>query len=193
MSVTIVTTVGSASANSYASLAEADAYFALRPNATAWTAIMDGDERSKLLLWAMRSLDGLGWVGARVVPTQSLDWPRLAVRPVERMPPYALRYGTLQPLVFPGAPGLYDLRGQFHATTSIPQGVKDAQCEFALAAQLSTVLTIPDKYKKREIKDMNGTLEYNTGADIGSITAIAMSQLIGLILFGGGMSKIARA
>lgn len=186
MAVDIIATIGGATANSYATLAEADAYFSLRPNSTAWTVIVDDDERAKLLLWAMRSLDGLGWIGIRVNSTQSLDWPRRAIRPAERNAPF--NYGAYTPT----GNGLYDLRGQFHATTTIPQGVKAAQCEIALASQVSSVLTTPEKYKKRVITDKNGTLEYNTGAQSGTIISLGMAQLSGLLLTGAGISLISK-
>lgn len=190
MSVTLIPALDgsgniSLTANTYTTLAEADAYFALRPNSTAWTGITDDDERSKLLLWAMRSLDGLGWIGARITPTQPLDWPRLAVRPIERVAPH--------PAMYAGAYGLYDLKGQFHATTTIPQGVKNAQCELGLAIQLNTTLTIPDKYKRRILTDLNGTLEWNTGKDVASIKILALEQLTGLLMYGAGVRQIARA
>lgn len=189
MSVTLTPAIDgsgniAATGNTYATLAEADAYFALRPNATAWTAITDDDERSKLLLWAMRSLDGLGWIGGRITPTQPLDWPRLAIRPAERVAPH--------PSMYAGAYGLYDLRGQFHATTSIPMALKNAQCEQALAAQQSTSWTTTEKYKRRIIQNKEGLIELATGASKGGMSELAMSELAGLLLTGSSVSFISR-
>jgi hypothetical protein len=184
VSVELITTVGGLTSNSYATLAEADAYFLLRPNATAWTDITDDDERSKLLLWAMRSLDGLGWIGGRITPTQPLDWPRIAIRPAERVAPH--------PAMYAGAYGLYDLRGQFHATTSIPQALKNAQCEQALASQQSTAWTTTEKYKRRIIQNKEGLIEFRTGGAIGGMSSLAASELSGLLITGAAMSLVSR-
>lgn len=173
-------------ANTFADIAFADAYFDLRPNSSAWTDLTDDDDKARLLLWAMRSLNGLAWIGGRLTETQPLDWPRVAIRPNERT--FAgLQYGGGY-----GA-GLYDGQGFFWASNTIPTGVKNAQCEYALAAQLSTTLSLPSEFKTKIVKNSNGTLEWNLGKDVQSITVLAQRELRGLLLHGAGMSQIARA
>lgn len=73
------TTVGGASADSYGSLAEADAYFAARQ-----TGNWDGSDASKemALRKAVTYLDNVyrgAWKGLRAAQTQALAWPRYDV------------------------------------------------------------------------------------------------------------------
>lgn len=74
----LVTTSGSASADSYASQAEATAYLAIRTTATTWTALAT-DVKDNYLRWAAVVLDTMDWRGARTAETQALAWPRTAV------------------------------------------------------------------------------------------------------------------
>ncbi len=77
----LVTTVGSASANSYVSLAEVADYIATHhiPAATlaAWNALANDAAREKLLIQATQLLDRhVGWRGYIFGDAQSLSWPR---------------------------------------------------------------------------------------------------------------------
>ena len=74
----IVTTAGAATANSYASVAEADAYLAVRGDTSTWTALNNGQKESKLQ-WAAIYLDTLTFKGTRSTSTQALQWPRIGV------------------------------------------------------------------------------------------------------------------
>lgn len=109
MAVTIVATVGSASANSFVTLAEAATYVESRLNATAWESTATTDEKNRALVEATRWLTVLGWYGARVDTTQALSWPR-SWAPDPDSPNLAYNY---------------------FATTVVPQRVKDATCELA--------------------------------------------------------------
>jgi hypothetical protein len=71
----LVTTSGSASADSYASQAEATAYLAIRTTGTTWTSLAS-DVMDNYLRWAAIVLDTLGWRGYRTEETQALAWPR---------------------------------------------------------------------------------------------------------------------
>lgn len=76
MPITIVATAGASNANSYVTLADADAYMATRFE-TAWTAAAGSDEtRKKALVQATRQLDQLAWQGVKMSATQALEWPR---------------------------------------------------------------------------------------------------------------------
>ena len=107
MAVTIVATVGSASANSYATLAEAETYCEARLNVTLWDAATD-DNKNRALVEATRELDVLGWDGYRTDDVQALAWPREWV-------------------VNPDDPNL-----DYYDNDEIPQRVKDSTCELAL-------------------------------------------------------------
>lgn len=79
MAITIVATPGAVGANSYATVAEADAYQETHLYATPWTGATT--ERQKAaLVWATRLLDDvLEYVGWRTSTTQTLGWPRTGV------------------------------------------------------------------------------------------------------------------
>lgn len=95
---------GLTAANSYVSLAEADDYFAVDPNATAYLALIDADQE-KYLAWASRVLDArTTWAGYKKVETSGLRWPRV---------------------------GVYDRDRIAVEDDIVPKPVKDATCELA--------------------------------------------------------------
>src|SRR5215510_6309735 len=119
MPSTIVTTIGSASANSYVDTAAADAYFDDQLNVTKWTLAVTADKQRALLMAAKR-LQIENWLGNRVTTIQALAWPRVGVQKVDGIDGgYAWGYGYLN--------------AEYYLPTEIPQRVKDAQCEFALS------------------------------------------------------------
>ena len=109
MAVVIVATVGSASANSFITLAEADTYAEGRLNASTWDAATD-DNQNRALVEATRLLSALTWEGTRVDTTQALSWPRS----------WAMN------------PDVTWFAWAYYATSAIPQRVKDATAELAI-------------------------------------------------------------
>lgn len=75
MAVTIVATAGSATANSFVTLAEAETYMDGRLNSTAWSGDTDAN-KNIALVEATRELDVMDYTGYRVTDTQALSWPR---------------------------------------------------------------------------------------------------------------------
>lgn len=83
---TLVATVGSSTANSYVTVAEATAYLDERLNSSAWTTAVDavGGDPERALIMATRRIDEEEFVGTPVNPlngtstgtTQALRWPR---------------------------------------------------------------------------------------------------------------------
>lgn len=71
-------TVGGASANSYGTLAEADAYFDDRPDSADWDAL--GSAQEGWLIAATDALERLTYQGKPTTETQALAWPRYRVR-----------------------------------------------------------------------------------------------------------------
>jgi hypothetical protein len=109
MAIVIDATAGGATANSYVTLAEANAYMEAHADAETWE---DADVPAALLIEAARDLQTARWRGLRATATQMLAWPRADC------PDPDAAWGTAFPV--------YD-------TDVIPQRVKDAQCEIALA------------------------------------------------------------
>ena len=117
----IVTTIGSASANSYVTEAEAETFFDDQPNATAWED-GDDDEKTRSLIAAASRLQRENWIGSRVDSTQKLAWPR-----VDAAKPDGVTGG------FFGSTGMGWGNIEVYASTEIPQEVKDAQCLLAFS------------------------------------------------------------
>ena len=73
---TLVATAGATNANSYCTLAEANAYHESRLYTTSWTDA-DDDDKIIALIWATRMLDEIcDWVGEKSAGSQALRWPR---------------------------------------------------------------------------------------------------------------------
>lgn len=77
MTLTIVTTPASASANAYCTLADAEAYVATLVWATDWAGKTDEQKKAAIINGA-RLLDTLAWRGSRSCQAQSMAWPRVA-------------------------------------------------------------------------------------------------------------------
>ena len=97
-------TVGGIAANSYVTLAESQAYFAARLSSATWDAYVDSQQEAALLQAAER-LDQEGYLGERVTWTQTMKFPRY---------------------------GIVDEDSRWVDSSTIPQRIKNAQCELAL-------------------------------------------------------------
>jgi hypothetical protein len=75
MTVTITATAGSSSANSYLTVAAADALANDYLGTLAWSSATT-DNKGRALIMSTRYLDQLSWVGTRASTTQALAWPR---------------------------------------------------------------------------------------------------------------------
>ena len=112
MAITIVATVGSATANSYVTEVEQIAYMAARLNASSWTSITGStctETEKAAMVEATRELTWLTWQGARTDSTQVLAWPRAWVSNPDS-PNFAWNY---------------------YVSNIIPLRIKDATCELA--------------------------------------------------------------
>jgi len=75
VAATINATLSSASANSYVTLAEADAYFETVPSSTQWDNKQD-DKKNRALIAATRWIDSFVFFGDRCDHGQALKFPR---------------------------------------------------------------------------------------------------------------------
>ena len=122
MAVTINATAGDASANSYITLAEADAYveaMVLSTDAARWDS-GNTDSRNRALTAATQRLDRERFLGARATDTQALQWPRTGVRKPDT---YVNTYAT-------GFP--FRISEDYFTDTEIPDQIKRAQIELAV-------------------------------------------------------------
>ena len=121
MALIIETGTGSATAESYISVADATTYQADRGNA-AWAAVASDTVREQLLRKAtdfMVEQYRTRWAGGRVLTTQALDWPRYQV-------PRLDVYGS-SGFGFAGY-------GLYYPSDEVPEAVRRACAEFALRA-----------------------------------------------------------
>ena len=119
----LVTTIGSATANSFVTEDEADTYLDARLNASAWNDEDDDDQKLRALIEATRQLTLLVYAGERASGTQALAWPRVYA-PNTDAPTTLVDPSTYIP-IGPAMIVYYD-------NDEIPQRIKDATCELAL-------------------------------------------------------------
>jgi hypothetical protein len=109
MPVSLDPTAGGSAANSYVAVDTADAYFATRLYANAWTSLAGAgglDTKAQALIMATQRLDVLPWDGTPSSLTQRLQWPRM---------------------------GLCDRGGRSLPHTTVPDDIVLATCEEALS------------------------------------------------------------
>lgn len=105
----LIATVGGASSNSYVTMDEADTYFSTRLSMEQWIEYTESLQESALLEAAER-LDQEEYLGQIVSHEQAMKFPRY---------------------------GIIDEESRVVISTTIPQRVKNAQCELALALLIS--------------------------------------------------------
>lgn len=91
--------------NSYVTADGAEDYFSDRLYSTAWTDATTA-QRERALVMAARAMDGQNYAGSVTNDSQAMAWPRS---------------------------GVYDRERRAIDSAVVPQAVKDAQCEVALA------------------------------------------------------------
>ncbi len=75
----LISTVGAADANSYVTVAEAEAYFGDRIHAEGWVGLSVND-KPKALVTASLQLDWYArWKGSKATTTQSMGFPRIGL------------------------------------------------------------------------------------------------------------------
>lgn len=72
---TLIATAGSASANSYLSVAEANTIASSMVGTLQWNAATT-DDKTRALITATNGLETLSYIGTRADPDQALSWPR---------------------------------------------------------------------------------------------------------------------
>lgn len=101
MSLIVEDGTGLATAQSYASVADADTYFLARANAT-WAAANTTNKEAALVRGtaALDGMYGSKWPGVRVSSTQALDWPRAGAMSIDGYPldyvPIEVKRGAME-------------------------------------------------------------------------------------------------
>jgi|GEM_PF-4372948 len=128
--------VGSATANSYVSLDDADAYFFNRPFSSDWFAL-ESIDKERALMTATSELDLFDYIGEVVDDDQALKWPR------------QIDDSTLV---------------RTYARTIIPPPIGAATCELALSRQSSGGVAVAGAVSSMQIGS-SVKINYASGAD----------------------------
>lgn len=80
-------TVAGASADSYVTLVDAEAYFAARVGVDAWDALATDEDKERVLRQATRHIDRLRFRGCKLTTAQALQFPRdVQEEPTDEIP-----------------------------------------------------------------------------------------------------------
>ena len=186
MAVVINATVGSASANSYLTLAEATAIIDGLVESDAVQAWTNGqtDGKNRALFTAAQRLDRERFLGARTDDVQALQWPRSGVRKPDT-------YINTYAVGFP-----FRITTDYFDDDEIPSQIKYAQAYLAAylhhdhnALELSGL----EDYKSVSIGSISVTTNTSGAVGADKIPPMVERYLIGLRLGGPGNIAIRRS
>jgi hypothetical protein len=187
MAVVIVATVGSASANSYLTLADAQTIIdglVEDADVTAWASATT-DQKNRALYTATQRLDRERYLGARATDTQALQWPRTGVRKPDT-------YINTYTVGFP-----FRISTDYFTDTEIPDQIKRAQVVLAVYLHNNPDgigLSGLEDYKNVKIGSLDVTPNLGYGA-VGAdkVPPIMERYLTGLRISGPGNVSIRRS
>jgi len=186
MAVTITATAGSASANSYLTLAEAQAIvdgMVEDGDSTAWGNASD-DQKNRALYTATQRLDRERFLGARTTDTQALQWPRTGVRKPDT---YVNNYAT-------GFP--FRISDDYFTDTEIPDQIKRAQVVLAIYLNSNKDgigLSGLEDYKSISIGSLSVTPDKTGAVGADRVPPLFERYLTGLRISGPGNIAIKRS
>lgn len=134
MAITLDATVGGASSNTYATVAEGNTYHEAHVYTDTWDEASTAD-KNKALAMATRLLDdNVEWNGAKATKEQALRWPRHGIR---------------------------DEDGYYVDSDVIPQFLKDATAEYARLLLAKDYTAEPDTrgYSEMHLAGMGFTID----------------------------------
>jgi hypothetical protein len=187
MAITIVATPGAADANSYLTLAEAEAIIdglVQDADVTAWASATT-DQKNRALFTATQRLDRERYLGARATDTQALQWPRTGVRKPDT-------YINTYAIGFP-----FRISTDYYTDTEIPDQIKKAQAFLATYLHNNPDglgLSGLEDYKNVKIGSIDVTPNLGYGAvGVDKIPPIIERYLTGLRISGPGNVAIKRS
>ena len=184
MAITIDATVGGANANSYQTLADAQAIvdgMVQDADVTAWAAATT-DAKNRALYTATQRLDRERFIGARSTDTQSLQWPRTGVRKPDT-------YINTYAVGFP-----FRITTDYYTDTEIPDQIKKAQVMLAVYLNNNVDglgLTGLEDFKNVKVGSLDVTPSQSMGAD--KIPPLVERYMAGLRISGPGNFAIRRS
>jgi hypothetical protein len=186
MAVTIDATVGSASANSYLTLSDAQDIvdgMVEDDDVTAWGTATD-DQKNRALYTATQRLDRERFLGARATDTQALQWPRTGVRKPDT---YVNTYAT-------GFP--FRISDDYFTDTEIPDQIKRAQVVLAVYLNNNKDgigLSGLEDYKNVKIGSLDVTPDKTGAVGADRVPPLLERYLTGLRISGPGNIAIKRS
>jgi hypothetical protein len=184
MAITIDATVGGANANSYQTLADAQAIvdgMVQDADVTAWAAATT-DAKNRALYTATQRLDRERFIGARSTDTQALQWPRTGVRKPDT-------YINTYAVGFP-----FRITTDYYTDTEIPDQIKKAQVMLAVYLNNNVDglgLTGLEDFKNVKVGSLDVTPSQGMGAD--KIPPLVERYMTGLRISGPGNFAIRRS
>ena len=187
MAVTINASVGAENANSYLTLADAQAIidgFVEDADVTAWASATT-DQKNRALFTATQRLDRERFLGARATDTQALQWPRTGVRKPDT-------YINTYAVGFP-----FRITTDYYTDDEIPQQVQYAQVVLSVYLHNNPDgiwLSGLEDYKNVKIGSIDVTPNLGYGAvGVDKIPPIVERYLTGLRISGPGNFAIRRS
>jgi len=187
MAIAIDATVGGASANSYLTLADAQAIidgFVEDADVTAWASATT-DQKNRALFTATQRLDRERYLGARATDTQALQWPRTGVRKPDT-------YINTYAVGFP-----FRITTDYFTDTEIPDQIKYAQVVLAVYLHNNPDgigLSGLEDYKNVKIGSIDVTPNLGYGAvGVDKVPPLMERYLTGLRISGPGNFSIRRS
>ena len=187
MAVVIVATAGAANANSYLTLADAQAIvdgFVEDADVQHWNT-GNTDSRNRALFTATQRLDRERFLGARATDTQSLQWPRTGVRKPDT-------YINTYAVGFP-----FRITTDYFTDTEIPTQIQYAQTVLAVFLHNNTDalgLSGLEDYKNVKIGSLDVTPNLGYGAvGVDKVPPLMERYLTGLRISGPGNFSIRRS
>jgi hypothetical protein len=186
MAVTIDATVGGANANSYLTLADANAIIdgLVESDAVvAWSAATT-DQKNRALCTAAQRLDRERFLGARATDGQALQWPRSGVRKPDT-------YINTYAVGFP-----FRITTDYYTESEIPTQVKQAQAYLATylhSAPDALELSGLEDYKAVSIGSLSVTPNNEGAVGADRIPPMVERYLTGLRMSGPGNIAIRRS
>jgi len=186
MAISIVATIGSASANSYITLGGATDIvegFVESDDVTAWASATT-DKKNRALYTATQRLDRERFLGARVNDTQALQWPRTGVRKPQR---YVNTYATNFP---------FRIATDYYTDTEVPEEIKFAQVVLAVYLQNNTDgigLSGLEDYKSLSVGGISISPNFYGAVGADRVPPLYERYLTGLRVSGPGNVAIKRS
>ena len=186
MAISIVTTVGSATANSYLSLVDPQSLIdglIEDDDVTAWASATT-DQKNRALYTSAQRIDRERFLGARATDTQSMQWPRTGVRKPDT---YINTYAT-------GFP--FRITTDYFTDTEIPDQLKKAQA--VLAAYLNNNkdglgLSGLEDYKNIKVGSLDATPNFYGAVGADRVPPMFERYFTGIRISGPGNIAVKRS